>query len=131
MSGVNRVILVGFLGKDPELKFIGDNSKAVCNFSMATNETWKDKAGVKQEKVEWHKIVVWDKLAENCSKYLSKGKQCYVEGKIQSRKWTDDNGVDRWSTDIVAREVVFLGKSEGGSSRQPEPPPHTEDDLPV
>ncbi len=131
MSGVNRVILVGNLGKDPDLRFFADG-KPVCNFSLAVNETWKDKDGQKQEKVEWLRIVVWGKLAENCAEYLAKGRQCYVEGKIQTRKWTDDNGVDRWNTDVIASNVVFLGgKSDGGGGRQPEPPPQTDEDLPV
>ncbi|MHC4864668.1 MAG: single-stranded DNA-binding protein [Planctomycetota bacterium] len=130
-SGVNRVILVGFLGQDPEVRFVGESGNAVCNFSLATNESWKDKQGVKQEKVEWHRIQVWGKLAENCGKYLAKGKQCYIEGKIQTRKWTDNEGQDRWTTDIVAQEVVFLGKGSGGGDRPPEPPPPTEDDMPI
>lgn len=134
MSGVNKVILLGFLGKDPEVKFL-DGGRSVCNFSMATNESWKDKDGKKQERVEWHRIQVWGKLGEACGEYLKKGRQCYVEGRIQTRKWTDKNDVERWATDIVAHTVVFLsGKDEGsessGSSRPSEPPTMNDDDLP-
>lgn len=130
MSGVNKVILLGFLGKDPEVKFL-DGGRAVCNFSMATNESWKDKDGNKQERVEWHRIQVWGKLGEACGEYLKKGRQCYVEGRIQTRKWTDNSDVERWVTDIVAHTVVFLsGKAEGSSDRPPEPPPMSDDDLP-
>ena len=132
MAGsVNKVLLVGYLGRDPETRDVGDSR--VCNFSLACNETWKDKQGERQERVEWVRVVAWGKLAEVCDQYLEKGKQCYVEGKLQTRKWADKDGTERWSTDVVAKEVVFLGKGTGtgGSDRPPEPPPHTEEDCPV
>lgn len=116
MAGVNRAILIGNLGKDPEVKFT-DGGKARCNFSIATNESWTDKAtGEKKERVEWHNIVAWDKLAELCGKYLAKGRQAYIEGKLQTRKWEKD-GVTHYMTEIVAQQVVFLGgKGEGGDT---------------
>lgn len=112
MASVNKVILVGHLGENPELKAVGDSS--VCNFSIATSESWTGKDGSKQEKTEWHRIVVWGKVAENCAKYLSKGKQVYVEGKLQTRSWDDKEGVKRYATDIVARDVTFLGSANDG-----------------
>lgn len=122
MSGVNKVIIVGRLGNDPELKQINaDNS--VCNFSIATSESWKDKSGEKKEKTEWHKIVVWGKLAEISSKYLSKGRQVYIEGKLQTRSWETDDGVKRYTTEIVATNVQFLAGATNEVSAQPENPP--------
>jgi len=114
MGSVNKVILIGNLGADPELKYT-PSSKAVCNLRLATNEVWKDKSGEKQEKVEWHRVTVWGDLAENCSKYLAKGRQVYVEGRLETRKWQDKDGNDKYSTEIQAHTVVFLGgKDEGG-----------------
>jgi len=147
MGSVNVVHLVGNLGADPDLKHT-NNGKAVCNLSVATNETWKDKSGAKQEKTEWHRVTVWGDTAENCAKYLAKGRSVYVQGRLQTRKWQDKEGKDRYSTDIVADRVVFLGgKDEGGgqssgsgrSSRSSgsggggggnEPPPPIDDDIP-
>ena len=115
-SGVNKAILVGNLGSDPETKTAG--SSEVCEFSLATNESWTDKSGKKQDRTEWHKVVVWGKLAEICAKYLKKGRQAYVEGRIQTRKWEDKEGNTRYTTEIVAREVKFLGgKDENGGSK--------------
>lgn len=129
--GVNKWIGVGNLGKDPEIKFL-NNGNAVCNFSLACNEQWKDKDGEKQQRVEWVRVVAWGKLAENAAQYLGKGRQCYVEGKLQTRKWADQDGVERWTTEVVARDIVFIGKgSGGGGDRPPEPPELTEDDMPV
>ena len=114
MSGsVNRVHLIGNIGRDPEIRYT-QSGTAVCELSIATSEKWKDKSGETQEKTEWHRVVCWNQLAENCSKYLSKGRSCYVEGKLQTRKWTDKEGVDRYTTEIVAQNVVFLG---GGGER--------------
>lgn len=110
-SSVNKVILLGRLGKDPEVRFTG-GGQAVCNFSVATSESWKDKEGKKQERTEWSRIVVWGKLAELCGEYLKKGRQCYVEGRLQTREWTDKEGRKNFTTEIVASEVVFLG--DGG-----------------
>lgn len=108
MSGINKVILVGRLGADPELKFTG-NQQAVARLSVATSENWTDKQGQKQERTEWHRIVVWGKLGELCGKYLSKGRQVYVEGRLQTRSWEDPQGQKKYSTEIVANTVQFLG----------------------
>jgi len=129
MSGVNKVILVGRLGKDPEMRYL-DNGDAVCNFSLATGEKWTDKqTGEKKESTEWHRITVWRKQAEACGQYLAKGKQAYVEGKLKTRKWQDRDGNDRWTTEVQANSVVFLG-SKGDGSGGDRPPPETEEDAP-
>jgi len=114
MGSVNKVILVGNLGSDPELKYTPSN-RPVCNLSVATNEVWKDKAGQKQEKVEWHRVNVWGDQAEHCSKYLAKGRTVYIEGRLQTRKWQDKEGKDRYSTEVVADRVVFLGGQGPGA----------------
>ncbi len=115
MAGVNKVIVVGRLGADPELKTItGGNS--VCRLSVATSENWTDKQGQKQERTEWHKVVVWGKLAELCGKYLAKGRQCYVEGRLQTRSWEDQQGQKRYATEIVANTVQFLGSTQGAGA---------------
>jgi single-strand DNA-binding protein len=105
---VNKVILLGRLGQDPELKYTPGGS-AVCNFSLATTESWTDKAGQKQEKTEWHRIVVWGKLAELCNQYLAKGRQAFLEGRLQTRDWTDKDGNKRYTTEILANTVQFIG----------------------
>ena len=122
MAGVNKVIIVGNLGRDPEIKYTQSNVP-VANFSVATSESWKDKAtGEWQEKTEWHRIVAWRHLAERAEKYLRKGKQVYIEGKLETRKWQDKEGKDRYTTEIVARELQMLGRrdemeaSSGGAS---------------
>lgn len=107
MAGVNKVILVGRLGQDPEIKSISPQSK-VANFSIATSETWL-KDGQKQERTEWHRIVAWGKLAETCGKFLTKGKQVYIEGKLQTRSWEDQNGQKKFTTEIIATGMQFLG----------------------
>ncbi len=120
MGSVNKVILVGNLGADPELKYT-PAGKAVCNFSIATTESWKDKGGEKQEKTEWHRLVVWGEVGENCSKYLAKGRACYVEGRLQTRSYEKD-GQKHFMTEIVADKVVFLGggeRSEGSGEDKP------------
>ena len=109
---VNRVILVGNLGADPELRQVGDN-RSVCNLSIATSEPYKDKSGVRQDRTEWHRVTVWGEQADVCAKYLEKGRMVYVEGKLQTRKYEKD-GVTKYSTDIVAERVTFLG---GGGKR--------------
>ncbi len=109
MSSVNRVILVGNLGQDPELKHF-DGGRAMARFRIATTARWRDqKTGEAQERTEWHRIVVWGKPAEVVGQYLSKGRQVYVEGRLQTRKWQDQDGRDRYSTEIVADQVTFLG----------------------
>jgi single-strand DNA-binding protein len=111
---VNKVILVGNLGRDPETRYTG-SGQAVCNFSIATSETFKDRNGERQKRTEWHKIVVWGKLAEICQQYLKKGAQIFIEGKIQSREWQDKEGNKRTSFEIVARDMRMLG-SRGESA---------------
>jgi len=105
---VNKVILVGRLGRDPETRYTG-GGQAVCNFSLATDETFKDRNGERQKRTEWHRISVWGKLAEICQQYLKKGSQIYVEGRIQSREWQDKEGQKRTSHDIVANVMRMLG----------------------
>jgi single-strand DNA-binding protein len=115
MAGsINKVILIGRLGKDPEMRFT-PSGKAVTNFTMATNEYWTDQSGEKQERTEWHRIVTWGKLAENCAKLLAKGKQVYVEGRIQTRSWDDKDGSKRYTTEVVANIMQMLGPMESGS----------------
>ena len=118
-GGVNKVILIGNLGKDPEVRFTPSGA-AVANFNIATNESWTDKSGQKQERTEWHRIVVWGKLAELCGEYLKKGRQAYVEGRLQTREWNDKEGKKNYTTEIVAQTVQFLGggpgRGEGGGA---------------
>jgi len=115
MAGINKVILIGRLGKDPEVRYTQDGS-AVASFSVATSEEWKDKeTGDKKERTEWHRIVAWRKLGELCGEYLSKGRQVYIEGKLQTRSWEKD-GVTRYTTEIVASDVQFLGGRESGGA---------------
>jgi single-strand DNA-binding protein len=115
MASVNKVILVGNLGRDPEVRYM-PNGEAVCNFSIATTENWKDKSGVKQEKTEWHNVVMYRKLAEIAGEYLKKGRPVYVEGRLQTRKWEKD-GVTRYSTEIIGDNMQMLGsKSDGGGA---------------
>ena len=114
-GGINKVILIGNLGKDPEVRFT-PGGQAVANFNIATSESWNDKnTGQKQERTEWHRIVVWGKLAELCGEYLKKGRQCYVEGRLQTREWTDKEGQKKYTTEIVANTVQFLGGGGGGA----------------
>ncbi len=114
MLGVNKVIIIGTLGKDPELRKT-PNGNSVASFSVATNEKFTDSKGQKQEKTEWHNIVVWSKLADLCGQYLAKGKGVYLEGKIQTRSWDDNDGKKRYTTEIVASTVQFLS---GGQNQQ-------------
>jgi|tagenome__1003787_1003787.scaffolds.fasta_scaffold20080424_1 single-strand DNA-binding protein len=115
MGSVNKVILIGNLGADPELKYTPSN-RPVCNLSLATNEVFKDKTGQKQERTEWHRVTVWGDSAENCSKYLAKGRTVYIEGRLQTRSWDDKEGKKRYSTEVVADRVVFLGGGAGGGA---------------
>ena len=112
MAGINKVILVGHLGRDPEVRYT-PNGKAVASFSIATSKNWTDKQGQRQERTEWHRIVVWDKLAELCGEYLAKGRQVYIEGELQTRDWTDRENNKRQTTEIRALEVQFLGGRDG------------------
>ncbi|MHB8257322.1 MAG: single-stranded DNA-binding protein [Acidiferrobacterales bacterium] len=111
--GVNKVILVGHLGKDPEVRY-SPNGGAIANITLATSESWKDKtSGEKQERTEWHRVVFFNRLAEIAGEYLKKGAQIYVEGRLQTRKWQDKEGKDRYTTEIVAGEMQMLGSREG------------------
>ena len=110
---VNKAILVGNLGKDPEVRFTG-TGKAVCKFPLATTTTWNDNDGNKQERTEWHNVIVWGKQGENCGKFLSKGRQVFVEGEIRSRSYDDKDGNKRYITEIIAMSVRFLGGGAGG-----------------
>ena len=147
--GVNKCILVGNLGKDPETRYTPSGS-AVTNITVATAESWKDKqTGEQQERTEWHRVVFFNRLAEVAGEYLRKGSQVYIEGKIQTRKWQDKNGQDRYTTEIVGNEMQMLGSrgdNAGGArpaaaqaapqqqqQQQPAPPPPAddfEDDIP-
>lgn len=115
MAGVNKVILVGNVGRDPELRHTKTNT-AVCSFSLATSEKWTGKDGNKEEKTEWHRIVIWGKLAEISGEYLSKGKQVYIEGRLQTREWEDSDGNKKQTTEIVASNMTMLGQASGSSS---------------
>ena len=108
MSGVNKVILVGRLGADPELKTV-TSGQSVARLNLATSEVWNDKNGQKQERTEWHRVVVWGRQAENCAKHLAKGRQVFIEGRLQTRQWEDQQGQKRYTTEIVASNVQFLG----------------------
>lgn len=112
MAGVNKVILVGNLGKDPEVRHL-DNGRAVANFSLATNETYKNKQGERVTNTEWHNIVLWSPLAEIAERFLQKGKQVYIEGKITTRSWDDQDGNKRYTTEVVGREMTLLGTKDG------------------
>jgi len=111
MASVNKVIVLGNLGKDPELRHL-PNGDAVCNFSLATTESWKDKDGNKQDKTEWHNVVIFRKLAEIAGEYLKKGRPVYIEGRLQTRKWQDKEGKDRYTTEIVADQMQMLGSRD-------------------
>ncbi len=113
MASVNKAILIGNLGKDPDVRYSPDGS-AITNITLATTENWKDKSGEKQEKTEWHRVAFFGKLAEIAGEYLKKGSQVYVEGRIQTRKWQDKEGQDRYTTEIVADRMQMLG-SRGNS----------------
>lgn len=121
MAGsVNRAILIGNLGAKPELKYL-PSGQAVCTLSLATNERWNDKDGKKQERVEWHRVVVWAKMAENCAQYLDKGRMIFVEGRIATRKWDDKDNITHYTTEIVATNVQFLGGGDGKGERPQRP----------
>ena len=120
MAGINKVILIGRLGSDPEVRYT-PSGVAVANFNIATSEEWKDKdSGEKKERTEWHRIVAWRRLGEICGEYLSKGKQVYIEGRLQTRDWEDRDGNKRYTTEIVASDVQFLGARESSESARPQ-----------
>ncbi len=112
---VNKVLLIGRLGNNPEIRYTNTGT-AVANFNLATSENWNDKNGQRQERTEWHRVVVWGKLAELCEKYLSKGRQCFVEGRLQTRSWDDKDGNKRYTTEIVASTIQFLGTAGAQTS---------------
>ncbi|MBN2747583.1 MAG: single-stranded DNA-binding protein [Bacteroidales bacterium] len=138
MAGINKVILVGNLGKDPEVRAF-ENGAKVAQFSLATSESYKDKDGNWQEQTEWHNIVMWRQLAERAERDLKKGMQIFVEGKIKTRQWTDQNNATRYTTDILVDRFIMLGKRSENSNMPPIPtendyqqhaaPPKTEGDL--
>ena len=112
---VNKVILIGRLGQNPEVRYTPSGA-AVANFSVATNENWTDKSGQKQERTEWHRVVVWGKLAELCAQYLTKGRQCYLEGRLQTRQWQDKDNQTKYTTEIQAQTVQVLGAGTGAGA---------------
>jgi single-strand DNA-binding protein len=114
-GGVNKVILVGHLGADPDMRYT-PSGQGVCELRLATSESWNDKNGQRQERTEWHRIVVWGKRAEICSKYLAKGRQVFVEGRIQTRTYDDKDGNKRYITEIIANDVQFLGGGRDGAT---------------
>lgn len=133
---LNKAMIIGNLGKDPELRYTQEGT-AVCNLTVATNETWTDKNQQKQERTEWHRVTVWGRTAENCEKYLSKGRKVYVEGRIQTREYQDKSGVTKYATEIVAQTVQFLGGGGGdGHAHSKQEPPasfdqsFSDDDIP-
>jgi single-strand DNA-binding protein len=131
MSSVNKVILIGRLGKDPEIKQVGEAK--VANFSLATSEKYTDKSGQKVEQTEWHNIVMWRGLAELAEKYLTKGSQIYVEGKIKTRSWDDKDGNKRYITEIAADQMTFLGSKSATTDQAAAPAPvgtHAPVDVP-
>jgi single-strand DNA-binding protein len=114
MASVNKVILVGNLGRDPEMRY-SPNGAAICNITLATSRNWKDKdSGERREETEWHRVVMFNRLAEIANEYLRKGRSCYIEGYLQTRKWQDKEGQDRWTTEIVAQEMQMLGGRDSG-----------------
>jgi single-strand DNA-binding protein len=114
MASINKVIIIGNLGKDPEIRYT-PNGSAVCNITVATSRQWKDKnSGDKQEETEWHRIVFFDRMAEIAGEYLKKGRPVYVEGRLKTRKWTDKDGVEKYTTEIMAENMQLLGGREGG-----------------
>lgn len=121
-TGVNKVILVGFLGRDPEVRYT-KSGQAVASFSLATSEKWTGKDGNKEEKTEWHRIVAWGKLGEICGEYLSKGKQIYIEGRLQTREWEDNDGNKKQTTEIVANNMTMLGQAGGSDHQSSNKPP--------
>ena len=131
MASVNKVILVGNLGADPELRYTS-GGQPVCDMRLATTRVWTGKDGNRNEDTEWHRVVVWGKQGENCKSYLSKGRQVYVEGRLQTRSWEDRDGNKRYTTEVVAQQVVFLqgGSRDRSPDRADSPPPLDDFDAP-
>ena len=124
-AGVNKAILVGHLGRDPEIRYT-PSGVAVANFTMATSENWTNKEGSKETRTEWHRIVAFGRLAEICGEYLSKGRQVYIEGRLQTREWEDRDGNKRYTTEIVAREMQMLGSRDSSDSSKPKSRPQSQ-----
>lgn len=120
-NGLNKAILIGNLGRDPEVRYT-PSGLAVANFSIATSETWNNKDGEKETRTEWHRIVAFGKLGEICGEYLSKGKQVYIEGRIQTRDWEDKEGIKRYTTEIVASQMIMLGSRDSAEGFKPQSP---------
>ncbi|MFN9196075.1 MAG: single-stranded DNA-binding protein [Pseudomonadota bacterium] len=115
MASVNKVILIGNLGRDPEVRY-APSGAAICNVTIATSRQWKDKtSGERQEETEWHRVVFYDRLAEIAGEYLKKGRPVYVEGRLKTRKWTDKDGVEKYTTEVIADQMQLLGGREGGA----------------
>jgi single-strand DNA-binding protein len=130
MSGVNKVILVGNLGADPTMRYTPGGT-AVANFNIATTEKFTNKNGERESRTEWHRIVVWAKLAEICNQYLKKGKQVYIEGRLQTRQWEDQSGVSKSTTEIIASNMVMLGRAGEGDFSDSAPPQEFPSDEPA
>ena len=129
--GINKVILVGHLGRDPEIRYASSGS-AIANISLATSESWKDRnTGEKQERTEWHRVVFFGRLAEIAGEYLKKGAQVYIEGRLQTRKWQDKEGQDRYTTEVVANEMQMLGAKAGGGDFAGAPASNTSQSAPA
>jgi single-strand DNA-binding protein len=139
MASVNKSIIIGALGRDPEIRYM-PNGDAICNISVATSESWKDKNGEKQERTEWHRVSMFGKLAEIAGEYLKKGASVYLEGKLQTRKWTDKDGAEKYTTEIIADRMQMLGGNRESSRessrehpkenhRRAEHADHFDDDL--
>lgn len=130
VASVNKVILIGNLGRDPELRQT-NSGQSVCEFSMATTDRWFDKNSNEQrERTEWHRIIVWGRQGENVHRYLKKGRAAYVEGRLQTRDWQDKDGNKRYTTEVIAQTVQFLGGRDGGGGGYDGPPPPSDDDAP-
>ncbi|MHB8916364.1 MAG: single-stranded DNA-binding protein [Thiobacillus sp.] len=134
MASINKVILIGNIGKDPEIKYM-PSGDAMVNLTLATTDNWKDKNGEKQERTEWHRISIFGKLAEIAGEYLKKGSQAYFEGRLQTRKWTNKEGNDQYTTEVIADKMQMLGGKKSGDDSQREQPasqsrkPASVDDL--
>lgn len=123
-SSLNKVLLIGRLGSKPDVRYTS-NGTAVAHFNLATNDFWTDKNGQKQERTEWHRIIAWTKLGELCGQYLSKGRQVFVEGRLQTREWTDKDGNKRYTTEVVAQNIQFLGSPSDKTLSQDATQPDT------
>lgn len=126
MASINKAIIVGNLGNDPEIRY-SSGGDAIANMNIATTDSWKDKEGRKQEKTEWHRVTMFGKLAEICGEYLKKGSQVYIEGKLQTRKWTDKSNIERYTTEIVADRMQMLGGNRKADDSKSD---DIDDDIP-